>query len=137
MKKYLPQIIGAVILVVLIVFVLVNKKPATQGGGEITVASVDDAAALTWAKEQVAAKEQAVIDQAKAETDMAQAQAEAKADLVDKVKADGYKGDGSKDDYEKLIKKFPGYLGEFSQKKLDYYSAGGLDGFLQMWQMYR
>ena len=133
MKKYLPYVVGVAALALLVILILPKKQ--TLGG--IDPASIDDITALAWAKEQVAAKQQAVIDQAKYEADSAKAQADAKDALVVKVKADGYKGDGSKADFEILIKKFPGYLGAYSVDKLNYYSAGGLYSFLQMWQMYK
>jgi hypothetical protein len=136
LKKYLPSIIGGVLLIVLVVLVLVSKKPIKQGGGEITAASIDDTKALDWAKEQVAQKEQAVIDNEAQQAEYAQKQADQKMAMIAEVKSAGYKGDGSVGDFEEMIKTHPSCLGEFSQKKLDYYSAGGLDSFLQMFQQY-
>jgi hypothetical protein len=134
MKKYLPYIIGGAVLILLIVLVSVKPQPASLGATELTA---DETKALEWAKEQVAQKEQAVIDNEAQQAEYAQKQEAQKTAMIAEVKSAGYKGDGSVGDFEKIIKAHPSCLGEFSQKKLDSYSAGGLDSFLQMFQMYQ
>lgn len=57
--------------------------------------------------------------------------------MVTEIKKADYAGDGSSKDYEKLIRAKPSCLGAYTKAKLDSYSAGGLDGFIQMWLLYK